>query len=433
MDAQAEAPAAKPGRAARPQFRAPKRRRMGRIAIVVLALAIVGVVAWLRLRAKPVTTSDVARGTDIDAVYATGTVEARDRVTVKAKVAGSIATLIKREGDRVSKNDLLATVDSPTLKYELEKGKAESWAASQQAGASSPQLAALEMQMKATQADLQMAKDDRDRLAKLVAAGSATQADLDRASSKVSGLEAQLAAQDAQRKSLKIDLLAKASGSTAAVGELAAKLADAEVHSPLDGVVLQRFIELGEVVPVNGALFKVGNVDDLVLECSVDEADIGRVTLGKKAAVALYAFPKLAFHGSVVQVLPDADREKKAFLVKVKLEDAPAGMRSGMTAEVNLVVDEHPNALLAPAEAIDAQGNAWVVKDGRAHKVHVKTGVRDMLRVEVLEGLSEGDHLVVSGGDVLSENARVAETFGAQSKDTAQPKPTTGGGGGLAP
>jgi RND family efflux transporter MFP subunit len=278
-----------------------------------------------------------------------------------------------------------------------------------------------------------MARDDRDRLAKLVAAGSATQADLDRASSKVSALEAQLAAQDAQRRSLKIDLLAKASGSTAAVGELAAKLADSDVRSPLDGVVLQRFIELGEVVPVNGALFKVGNVDDLVLECSVDEADIGRVTVGKKAAVALYAFPKQAFHGAVVQVLPDADREKKAFLVKVKLDDAPSGMRSGMTAEVNLVVDEHPGALLAPAEAIDAQGYAWVVKDGRVHKVQVKTGVRDMLRVEVLAGLNEGDHLVVTGGDVLAENARVAETFGAQSKDTPQPKASTGGGGGLAP
>jgi hypothetical protein len=67
------------------------------------------------------------------------------------------------------------------------------------------------------------------------------------------------------------------------------------------------------------------------------------------------------------------------------------------------------------------------------HKVQVKTGVRDMLRVEVLAGLNEGDHLVVSGADVLTENARVAETFGAQTKETPQPKASTGGGGGLAP
>lgn len=418
---------------ARPAFRPPKKRAVGRIALAVIVLAAIGVATWIRLRPLPVTTSDVARGTAIDAVYATGTVEARDRVVVKAKVAGSIAELAKREGDRVDKGDRLAEIDSPTLKYELLKGKAENWAASQQASAASPQLAALEMQMKATAADLQAAKDDRDRLEKLVSAGSATQADLDRANSKVNALEAQLAAQDAQRKSLKIDLLAKASGSTAAVGELAAKLADAEVRSPLFGVVLARYVELGEVVPLNGPLFKVGNVDDLVLECSVDEADIGRVTNGKKAAVAIYAFPKTAFHGSVVQVLPDADREKKAFLVKVKLDDAPAGMRSGMTAEVNLVVDEHPNALLAPAEAIDDHDDAWIVRDGRAHKIHTKTGVRDMLRVEVLEGLKEGDHLVVGGGDALKENARVAESFHVQSKETPQPKASTGSGGGLAP
>ena len=415
--------------AARPRFRPPKKRPIARIVMLVILLCIVGAVVGVRLRPKPVTTSSVVRGIAIDAVYATGTVEALDRVTVKSKIAGSVAELRVREGDVVKKGDLLAVIDSPTLKYELAKGKADQWATSQQAGNASPQLAALEAQAKATQAQLATAREDRDRLQKLVATGAATQSDLDRADNQVKMLDAQLASQDAQRKSMKIDLIAKASGSNAAVEELAAKLAEAEVRSPIDGVILTRSVEPGEVVTVNGALFKIGDVTKLLLECSVDEADIGRISIGKKAAVSLYAFPKQAFHGAVSEIMPDADRTKKSFLVKVKLDDAPKGMRSGMSAEVNLVVDEHPGALLAPAESIDATGNVWVVDgDGKANKRAVKTGVRDMLRVEILEGLAEGDRVVVIGADQLKDGASVKATYQAPNMNAVLPKSSTNGG-----
>ncbi len=418
-------------KAPRPRFRPPKKRPIGRIVLVLLVLAIAGGVTWMRLRPKPVTTTDVVRGTAIDAVYATATVEALDRVTVKTKVAGSILELKVREGDRVKKGDLLAVIDSPALKYQLEKGKADQWAASQQAGASSPQLAVLLAQQKGTASDLALAKEERDRTKKLVDSGAATNTDLDKANNKVTLLEATLASQEAQAKSLKIDLQAKASGSNAAVNELAAKLADAEVRSPIDGVVLGRSVELGELVPLNGVLFKIGDVTKLVLECSVDEADIGRISVGKKAAVSLYAFPKQAFHGEVFEIFPDADRNKKSFLVKVRLTDAPAELRSGMSAEVNVIVAEHSGALLAPAEAIDADDQVWVVHGDRVERRKLTIGVRDMLRVEVLSGLAEGDQVVTAGVDALTPNAKIKATYEAPNKNSVMPKSSTGGGGSL--
>jgi HlyD family secretion protein len=407
--------------AARPAFRPPKKRPIGRILLLLAALAAGGAVVAKRMQPKPVTTTKVVRGTAVEAVYATGTVEALDRVLVKAKLAGSIAELKVREGTRVKKGELLATIDSPTLKFELAKGKADLWAASSHAGPLGPQLAALLAQQKATQALLDSARADRDRYAKLVANGTATQVELDKATTQVANLEAQLAAQKATQLSLQIDLGARASGAGAAVSSLAARLADTEARSPLDGVVLGRMVEPGEVVMINQALYRVGNTDDLVLECAVDEADVAKVEVGKKAAVSLYAFAQQTFKAEVFEVMPDADRAKKTFLAKLRLSDPPIGLRSGMSAEVNVIVAERPGALLAPAEAIDGSGFAWVAKDGRAEKRKLTIGIRDMLRVEILGGLTEGEHLVVNGSETLSEGTRVKVT--ERAPDIAAPPP----------
>ena len=399
-----------PPAAARPAFRATKKRPWGRILFLLAVAGIVAVVVAGRLRPKPVTVTPLARGTAVDAVYATGSVEALDRVVVKAKTSGSLLELKVKEGDKVKKGDLLAIIDSPTLKFELAKGKADLWAASSQAGTSAPQIAVVDAQIKATQAQIDNAKSDRDRLVKLVASGTATQVELDKATTALSTLESTLAAQQAQRKSLLIDLGARAQGSSAAVDSLTARLSDTEVRAPMDGVVLGKNVELGEVVMLNQPLLRLGSVDRLVLECPIDEADIGRVTLGKPAAVSLYAFPGRTFNGVVFEILPDADRSKKSFLTKIKLTDAPAGLRSGMSAEVNVIIEERKNALLGPAEAIDAQGFAWVVTNGRVEKRKLGVGVRDMLHVEILGGAGDGDQVVVLGAELLAPGTKVAPT-----------------------
>jgi HlyD family secretion protein len=301
------------------------------------------------------------------------------------------------------------------------KGKADLWAASSQAGNTGPQLAALLAQQKATQALLDSARADRDRMTKLVANGTATQVELDKATTQVANLEAQLAGQKATQQSLQIDLGARASGAGAAVSSLAARLADTEARSPLDGVVLGRMVDPGEVVMVNQPLYRIGNTDDLILECAIDEADIAKVGVGKKAAVSLYAFSQQTFSAEVFEVMPDADRAKKTFLAKLRITSPPAGLRSGMSAEVNVIVAERPGALLAPADAIDGTGFAWVAKDGHAEKRKLTLGIRDMLRVEILGGVSEGEQLVVNGAESLAEGTRVRAS--EKAPDMTAPTP----------
>ena len=162
----------RPTSTAKPKFHASEPKKLGRYIVLGVILVAVVLVGWKSLRAKPVTTSSAVKGTAIDAVYAIATVEALDRVTVKAKVPGSILDLKVREGDTVKKGDLLATIDSPSLKFQLERGRADQWAASQQTSASSPQVAVVEAQARMTEASLNSARDELARVTKLVSSGA---------------------------------------------------------------------------------------------------------------------------------------------------------------------------------------------------------------------------------------------------------------------
>ena len=410
--------------AARPKFQPRERRSPARLAAGVLVVLVVCVVVAMKLRPARVTVTPVVRGTAIDAVYATGTIEPFDRVVVKARASGTLDLKV-REGARVRKGDLLAQIDSPVLASDLARGRAELWAASHQAGAKGPQTAALRAQARALEAELNTVKTDQARVRKLVASGSTAQAELDRLVDRAAALDAQLSANTAQQDALGIDLTARARGSSAEVDSLAARLADTEVRAPIDGTVLSRFVEPGEVAMVNSPLFKLGAVENLVLECAIDETDIGRVALGKKVAVSLYAFPQATYKGEVFEILPDADREKKAFVTKVRLLDPPEGLRSGMTAEVNVIIEERSGAMLVPADSVSADGSVHVVAGGRVERRMPSLGVHDMLRVEVLGGLMEGDAVVVAGADGLADGTRVVTVEApppAAAHDTSAPR-----------
>jgi multidrug efflux pump subunit AcrA (membrane-fusion protein) len=404
-------------------------RQNARLLVVALiALVIAGVVVRKRFAPLPVTVSAVVRGKAIDAVYATGTVEADDRVNVKAKTNGSLLEILVREGDRVKKGDLLARIDNPAVAFDLKRGQGDLAAANAQAGASAPQVAALAAQAKAIAADLDLAKGDLARSDSLGKSGSISTAEVDRARSRVAQLEAQLAANEAQQRALRIDLSANAARQAAQVQSLSTRVLDTEVRAPLDGVVLAKNVELGEVVAINQTLFKVGTIDRLVLEVSVDEADVGRVREpskqggndGASCAVSLYAFPKEVFKGRVIEVLPDANRERKSFLAKVRLDAPPKGLKSGMSAEVNIVSSEKEGVLLAPTEA-EIDGFVWLVESGHAHKQKVKIGIRDLLRVELTEGVNEGQLVVIEGQDKLKDDASVAPTERKLDKDAPIP------------
>ncbi|MFO0659548.1 MAG: efflux RND transporter periplasmic adaptor subunit [Polyangiaceae bacterium] len=401
-------------------------RRLRWLIFPAMIAAVAAAIVFVKNRPINVTAMRATRGTAIDAVYGTGTVEAEDRVDVKAKSAGSILELLVKEGSIVKKGDLLARIDNPMTTFDLKRGEVDRNAAAAQASLNAPQIAALRAQAVAIQADLAVARQDLARTEELAKANVNTLSELERARARVAQLEANLAANDAQQRATRIDLSANAERLEAAYKSLATRVKDTEVRAPLDGVVLARKVELGEVVSVNQTLFRVGDISRLILEVSVDEADIAKVFDGRTntrssiAAVSLFAFPNQSLRASVFEILPDANRDRKSFLAKLRLDAPPAGLRSGMSAEVNIVSSERPNVLLVPLEAI-AENQVWVAKDDKAVHVPVKLGLKDLLRVEVLEGVNEGDVVIVDGQDKLKDGSRVSVT--EKAMDRLQPAP----------
>ena len=391
-----------------------KTRAVIAVALVVLAG---GVASAGFARRVDVVVTPVVRGHAVDAVYATGTVEAERRVTVKAKAGGPIAELPVTEGDAVRAGQLLARIDDPAAAFDLRRGQVEAVAASAQAGRDAPQLASLHAKMEALDAQLRAAQREMDRADRLAQSGAIGKAEWERARDQVVELAAQLEAQRATERAQRIDLEANAGRTQAAVHALATKVTDADVRAPQDGVVLARYVEPGEVVAVNQPIFKVGDPSHLLLEVTIDEADVGRVHDGStggapasKVAASLHAFPGRAFAGHVAKVMPDADREKKSYLAKVRLDEQVDGLRSGMTAEVNIVVSERSGVLLAPADAIK-DGQVWRIENGRAVRRSVTVGIHDLLRAEIVSGLEEGDSTVIGGFERLTrEGTRVRAT-----------------------
>jgi HlyD family secretion protein len=381
----------------------------------------------------------VVRGKAIDAVYATGTVEAEERVQIKAKISGTIAAISVRPGSVIKKGDLLARIDNPVVSFELKRGLADLGAAAARSGAKAPQLLALREVGRGIDAELKSARQDLVRLENLAKTGTIAEVELERGRLRVSQLEGSLASNEAQQRAVRIDTAASLARETANVQSLASRVADTDVRAPMDGVVLSKSVEPGEVVAVNQPLFKVGDVGSLILEVSVDEADIGRVRDGRPsaysrdlavgdrsaapasaAAVSLYAFPRRIFHGRVFEVLPEADRERKAFLVKMTIDAPPVGLRSGMAAEVNIITETHENALLVATSAIAAD-SVWVVRGHRAHRESVEVGLRDLLRAEILSGANEGDKVVVVGQERLTDGAWVQTSV--RAADRLEPLP----------
>jgi RND family efflux transporter MFP subunit len=379
-------------------------KRLGWLVPLALLIAVVG---WTSIKPAKVSVAAATRGTAIEAVYATGTVEADPRVVVKAKVAGTIAELLVKEGDRVKKGQLLARIDNKTLAFDLQRTRADVRASALRNASASPQLGALKAARESISADVKLAEAELGRAEALVKKGAMAQDELDRRRERLNKLRADWSAADARVASTEIDLRAERERLGAMEGAVASQNADTEVRAPQDGTVIRRRVELGEAVVSNEPLFTVGNTDHLLLEVKIDEADVGRVRVGQEVLVDLYAFAERKVTGKVAELLPDADRDTKTFLGKVELSAPPAGLRSGMSAEVNIVTDKHDDAVLVPAGAVNG-GKLWVVSDGRVQARAVRMGLKDTRTAEVVTGVQPGDKVVLVGPKELKDGQRVS-------------------------
>jgi len=197
----------------------------------------------------------------------------------------------------------------------------------------------------------------------------------------------------------------------AAADHAAEDVANATIRAPIHGTVLSRDVEVGSPVSsilnlgANATLvMTLGDIDRVFVRGKVDEADIGRVRLGQQARIRVETFKDKAFNGRVTQISPMGVEKDNVtnFEVRVSIDNPGKELKANMTANAEIVLEEHADALIVPEAAVtyDAQKNAFVdvlapgTKSGRK-KTPVKTGVGNGTKIQILDGLRQGDKVVL--------------------------------------
>jgi RND family efflux transporter MFP subunit len=322
--------------------------------VALILLATGGLAVWRWFGPVAVETARPTRGLAVRAVYATGTVEPTVMLPIAPRNAGRLMELNTAEGAQVRAGQVLARLEDADLKKSVDELEARAL----------------------------FAKSQLDRAQTLLDRGLGTVLERDRARSEQQAAEAAVARARALRGFMTLT-------------------------APADGQILQRDGEVGQLIPANQPIFYFSCCAPLRIEAEVDEEDILLVQPGQRALIRAPALPERVLDGRVAEITPKGNPVTRGYRVWINFE-GETPLRIGMTAEVNIVVTERPNALLAPATAV-RDGHVWVVRDGRLQRQPVQTGFSGEARTEIISGLSETDAVVIRPTAELKDG-RLAHT-----------------------
>lgn len=295
---------------------------------------------WWQTRPLSVSVAALKRGTAADVVYATGVVEPRRWAKVTPIVRERIVDLCRCEGESVKAGDVLGRLDDSGARATLAE----------------------------LEARVEFAQSERDRAVGLIERNIISRQTYDRLANELQRTVALVAAQKA-------------------------RLDDYTLHAPLDGVVLRRDGEVGEVAEPGTVLFWVGEPSPLQIISDVNEEDIPKVAVGQKAWLRADAFPQKQLAASVSRITPKGDPVLKTYRVYLdQPTDTP--LLIGMSVDVNIVTRTVRDALLVPVAAVNGDQVFLVNEAGKLTAQELKIGIRGTGMLEVLEGLDDDARVV---------------------------------------
>jgi RND family efflux transporter MFP subunit len=327
----------------------------------------------------------VIRGTAISAVYGTVRIEPAFVVRVRAQNEGFIRLAEAFSagrgaiGKNVEKGQLLATIADEETSRQLKQARADLQAAVDRAALPLPSSELLKA-----------AEDNLQRLEKVVSSGNVPAVEYQKSKSEVNRLRGAVETERIERDR-NLNSLEETTK------KLEAAMKNAEVRSPIDGILTNVQTIDGELVSDANELFTVSSRKNYV-RGEVNEEDVGEVKPGMKAKVQLYAYRTRTFAAGVTSVQPAADPTTQRYTIVLEMQNPPDNLMVGMTGEMNIITGIHENALLVPTRALLVD-QALVVNGGIVHSRTVNVGFRTLDFSEALSGLAEGDHVILTDQD----------------------------------
>ena len=196
-------------------------------------------------------------------------------------------------------------------------------------------------------------------------------------------------------------------------------------RAPMNGMVLRRDGEVGEIAGPGDVLFWVGKPSPLQVAAEINEEEITKIAVGQTAFLSSEAFERQQLRATVSHITPKGDPTKKTFRVYLRLP-TNSPLRIGMTVEANIVIRDKPSAVVVPVDAVFA-GAVQVVRDGEVHRVPVTTGIRGSRFVEIVSGISAGALVISPTRPEVADGAQVrTEEIARKEPVTPLPKIATG-------
>lgn len=343
--------------------------------LLVLALAVPPPAA-AQARAVRVTTLPAAASPVEETEWAVGVIESRQAPRIAAEVAGQVVELAVDEGQRVRAGQLLAQVDPAQYRNERAAEQAE--------------VGRLTAQVRNREQDLERAR----RLVgeRLIAA------------EQVDAIAADL---DALREQLR--------GAGARVADSERRLARTRITSPLDGEVAARYVDVGDFVATGTVAFDLVDVDNLRVRLPFPEYRAAELRAGLPVRLTSVAAGASPVEALISEVRPGIDPASRALTIIVDFAN-PGGWRPGASVRAEVVLSRRESAVLVPQVAVvrrPAGDVVYVVRDGRAEERPVRRGLRSGRMVEILEGLTPGDEVIVDGAGFLTQGAAVDVASGS--------------------
>ena len=357
------------------------RRRLGRLMIAGLVLVLGAGAAWAYFgagngeEAPQYRLVQVQRGSIVSSVTASGSLQALVTVQVGSQLSGQIKELHADFNSKVKKGQVIARIDTAQLQAKLSQTKADLSSADAnllmqkaQAERAASDIATARAEIQRANAALVEARRDHVRKVALSKRGIATRSDADKAESTMLQAEAGLASAKAKlaaaQATLKVTQAQIASAQAnvaqrkAAVQLVQVDLDRSEIRAPIDGVVIERTIDVGQTVAASlqaPTLFTIAqDLRKLELHASVDEADVGRIATGQATTFTVSAFPNRRFRGLVKQIrlAPKEEQNVVTYTVVISADNPDALLLPGMTAEVKIISAQRQQALKVPNAAL---------------------------------------------------------------------------------
>lgn len=347
-----------------------------------------------------VTTEAVSVTTMKNTITLNGTVKSLQEAEISSKVSGKVSEIHFELGQRVKQGDILFKLDDTDLRLELQQAEATL----------NVTRTSLDSSWVTAETDYQDAKRSYERSKRLYENHLVSKQDFEDAESSFKKAE----------DTYNAAKLAEGSGVTNAKATLEKALAEYEiaktdlantvVKAPIAGVVASKDLKIGQYVTTSDTVAELVDLSSMIVKANVTEAVVNQIKVGDQVEISVKSTLEHPVTGEIIAIAPAVDSSTLNYPIKIKVANPQNTLKSGMFAEVTLTLNRAERVLAVPLSAISEESGrkyVYLLDEGKAKRTLIQTGISDSQWIQVTEGLTEKDVVIVKGRDQLKDGSSV--------------------------